>query len=114
MHELGIVFQIVKTVEQVAEENDLTSIDSVTLELGQVSGIVHSQLQSCWLWTTNKSEILEGAKLEIDEIPAVTFCENCQKTYATVEFGKICPHCNSPNTYLLAGNEMNIKDIVAA
>ena len=40
MHELGIVFHMIKTVERIAEENVLTSVSSVTLELGEVSGVV--------------------------------------------------------------------------
>ena len=40
MHELGIVFHMIKTVERIAEENALTSVSSVTLELGEVSGVV--------------------------------------------------------------------------
>jgi hydrogenase nickel incorporation protein HypA/HybF len=113
MHELGIVFQIVKTVEQVAEENMLNSIKSVTLELGQVSGVVHNQLKNCWKWATDKSKTLNGTLLIIDEIPAVTFCETCNETYATIEYGKTCPHCSSSNTYLIAGSEMNDKEILA-
>ena len=38
MHELGIVFHIIKTVERVGTENKLTMVSTVTLELGEVSG----------------------------------------------------------------------------
>ena len=31
--------------------------------------------------------------------------------YDTVPQGKICPHCGSDQTWLLTGNEVNIKDI---
>ena len=48
MHELGVVFHVIRMVEDVAEENDLTEIASVTLEIGEVSGIIESYLQSCW------------------------------------------------------------------
>ena len=50
MHELGIVFHMIKTVERIAEENVLTSVSSVTLELGEVSGVVPHELKSCWNW----------------------------------------------------------------
>ena len=50
MHELGIVFHMIKTVERIAEENVLTSVSSVTLELGEVSGVVPHELTSCWNW----------------------------------------------------------------
>ena len=39
------------------------------------------------------------------------YCEDCRKTYPTVEHGKICPHCGSEHTYLLQGSEFNIKEI---
>ena len=35
MHELGIVFHIIRTVEDVARQNDVTRIQRVTLQLGE-------------------------------------------------------------------------------
>ena len=93
MHELGVTFHIMDHLEKVAEENKVTHIRKVTLELGEVSTVIESYLQNCWTW------------------PAVTYCEDCQKTYPTVEHGRICPHCGSEHTYLLQGNEFNIKEI---
>lgn len=113
MHELGIVFHVIKSVEKVAKENDITEIASVTLELGQVSGVIPSYMDDCWKWAIKKTEYLQNAELIIEEIPAVTYCEDCEQTYATVEYGKICPHCQSEHTYLIQGNEANIKEIEA-
>lgn len=114
MHELGVVFHVIKKVEEVAKENDITEIKSVTLEIGEVSTVIEDYLRKCWKWSVEKkSEILKNAELIVETIPAVTFCVNCEKTYGTVEHGKTCPHCGSPNTYLLAGNEFNIKEIEA-
>ena len=42
MHELGIVFHIIRTVEDVARQNDVTRIRRVTLQLGEVSGVVEA------------------------------------------------------------------------
>lgn len=112
MHELGVVFHVIRMVEDVAKENDLTEIASVTLEIGEVSGIIESYLQNCWKWSVEKkSEIMHGAKLYVEKIPAVTYCEDCRQTYETVQYGKTCPHCGSGHTYLLRGNEFNIKEI---
>ena len=81
MHELGVVFQAIKIVEEVAKENNLIEIESVTVEIGEVSTVIESYLQDC------------GNK------------------YETVTYGKTCPKCNSTHTYLLQGNEFNIKEI---
>ncbi len=114
MHELGVVFHVIKTVEEVARENDITEIKSVTLEIGEVSTVIEQYLRKCWKWATEKkSELLQGVELVVEVIPAVTYCEDCRQTYATVEHGKICPHCHSSKTYLLQGKEFLIKEIEA-
>lgn len=113
MHELGIVFHIIKGVKKTAKENELTEIASVTVELGQVSAVVPHYLTDCWRWAADKEELLRGSELKIEEIPAVTYCEACGKTYSTVEYGKICPYCGSERTYLLQGNQVMIKEIEA-
>jgi hydrogenase nickel incorporation protein HypA/HybF len=114
MHELGVVFHIIKSVEQVVDENNLNEVKSVTLELGEVSTVIPSYLHDVWKWAVyNRSEHMKEAELIIETIPAVTYCETCHKTYGTVEYGKTCPHCGGGDTYLLAGNEFNIKEIEA-
>ena len=50
MHELGIVFAMIDTLEDVARDNDLTVISRVTLELGEVSGVIPDYLLDCWKW----------------------------------------------------------------
>lgn len=112
MHELGVVFHVIDIVEEVAAEHELTEISAVTLELGEVSNVIESYLQSCWKWAVEKkSDRMHGCKLLVETVPAVTFCEGCGQTYPTVEHGKICPHCGSERTYLLTGNEFQVKEI---
>ena len=112
MHELGVVFHVIKMVDEVAQENSLTRIKSVTLELGEVSTVIESYLHNCWKWAVKKQGgVWEDTELLVEPIPAITYCEDCQRTYGTVEHGKICPHCGSEHTYLIQGNEFNIKEI---
>ena len=113
MHELGIVFHIIKSVEEIGAQNELTKVSSVTLELGEVSGIVPEYLTDCWKWAAPKSELLAGSELRVEQVDAVTYCEDCGKTYPTVQYAKICPHCGSDKTYLVTGNEVSIKEIEA-
>lgn len=113
MHELGVVFSIIKTVEEVATENDVTEVSAVKLHLGEVSTVIPEYLTDCWNWAVKKTEIMKEARLDIEIIPAVTYCEDCKKEYPTVKYGKTCPHCGSGNTYLLRGNEFTIQEIEA-
>lgn len=59
MHELGIVFHVIKTVERVGAENDLTRVAGVTLELGEVCGC-HPK-GACQLLGLGRAEIRPAA-----------------------------------------------------
>ena len=111
MHELGVVFHIIKDLESVAAANNVDKISKVTLQLGEVSTVIPHYLTDCWKWASAKNELVNGAELIIEPIPAVTWCEDCEREYGTVEHGRTCPYCGGGNTYLLRGNEFMIKDI---
>ena len=111
MHELGLVNYAVKEVSKIAEQNNVSRIKSVTLEFGEVSGIVTDYLYDYWTWYSKKFPMFENSTLYCEEIPAVTWCDNCKIQYSTVAYGKTCPHCGSGRTWLLRGNEMRIKSI---
>lgn len=111
MHELGIVFYVVRDVKQVAEENQVEKVAAVTLQIGEVSGVVHDYLIDCWNWARKKEPVMEEAELVIEQLDAVSFCEDCRQEYPTVRYAKTCPHCGSERTYLLRGNEFLIKEI---
>lgn len=111
MHELGIVFHIIRSVEEVAAQNNVRHVSAVTLELGEVSGVLEDYLQDCWNWAAAKSDVLRGARLQVAVIPAKTLCEDCGMVYPTVTHGRTCPGCGSGHTHLLQGNETMIRDI---
>jgi hydrogenase nickel incorporation protein HypA/HybF len=111
MHELGIVFYIIKDVKKAAQENGVEHVNAVVMNIGEVSTIVPEYLTDCWRWAADKEEMLKGCELKVNTIPAVTYCEDCGKEYGTLEHGKICPFCQSEHTYLLHGNEVEIKEI---
>ncbi|MCR5795486.1 MAG: hydrogenase maturation nickel metallochaperone HypA [Solobacterium sp.] len=113
MHELGIVMHVAKTLDETAEEYHITKIGSVTLEVGEVSGIITDYFCDCWDYFKKRHPVLAESQLKIEIMPAVTYCEDCRQTYETVKYGKICPYCGSEHTYLLEGNQCTIKEIEA-
>ena len=111
MHELGIVFYIIRDVKQAAAENGVDRVSGVVMDIGEVSTIVPEYLTDCWRWAADKEAMLKGCELKIHTIPAVTHCDGCGRDYGTVQYGKTCPHCGSERTWLLRGNEVEIKEI---
>ena len=113
MHELSIVTYVIKQVEEIAKENELTKVSSVTLEFGEVSGIVPEYLIDCWNWYAKKTPLIEGSELKCETIPAVTWCDNCKKTYPTVKYGKTCPHCGSGSSVTTSAGLMMLNTFSA-
>ena len=111
MHELGVVFHVIDQLQELAEENKVKHINSVTLQIGTVTGIVPVYLEDCWNWAVSKHENMIDCKLKIEMIEAITHCEDCNQNYNTIIYGKTCPHCQSENTYLIQGNEFMIKEM---
>lgn len=113
MHEIGTLLSVCRTVDDIIEENQLSAAEQVTLEVGEVSGILPEFLYKGWGFVSARSRYAQHAALKVEMLPAVTLCRDCGAEYGTVEHGKICPRCGSDHTVLLCGNEYNIKEIAA-
>ena len=111
MHELGIVFNITKQIDEIAKQNKVNSVTSLTIEVGEVSTVVPEYFKDCFEWAKKKTEYLKDCKLNLVVISALSYCEDCKQTYETVKYGKICPHCKSEHTYLVSGSEVKMKQI---
>ena len=111
MHELGIVFYIIRDVKKAAQENGVEHVETVVMNIGEVSTVVPQYLTDCWRWAADKEDLLRGAELRCEIIPAITHCESCGLDYPTVKHGKTCPCCGSEQTFLVQGNEVEIKQI---
>ena len=113
MHELSVVFYIIDAVKEVADENRISKISKVTVQLGEVSTVIPSALEDCWNWARAKHELLKEAAMCIEPIQALTYCEDCGTVYPTIPHGKTCPKCGSIHTWLKQGDEFLIKEIEA-
>ncbi len=111
MHELGIVVHVIKQIEKIAEENKVQKVVELTLEVGEVSGVVKEYFVDAYNWSIKKTKYMQECKLNFVTIKGITYCENCGKTFETTKYGIECPYCHSSDTYLVTGKEVQIKDI---
>lgn len=91
MHELGVTFHIMDQLEKIAQENDVERVRKVVLELGEVSTVIESYLQSAWTWAAKKRPLFEKAELIVETLPAVTYCEVAGKPIPRWSMGKPAP-----------------------
>lgn len=112
MHELGIVTQVIKTVDDVMKENDLTELDTVVLEIGEMSDVVPSFIVEAWTALAPTTPY-PNAKMDIEVIPAIAECQDCHHKDSVRNLNFTCPKCNSLNFKIISGREFEIKQIIA-
>ena len=112
MHELGLVFALSDLLEEVAAVAG--PLPHLPRYGGAGRGVRRGGRAAAGrvgLGAAQKSDLLRGCQLELREVPAVTVCNACGRTYATVPQGRICPCCASPDTQLLRGNEFEVLEV---
>ena len=83
MHEIGVVRQMLKTVEEFAAENEIDDIVSIVLEIGDLSMIIPKYVEDIY------SVIVEGTRFEhtdlvIETVEGQGVCRQCKRTFRTV------------------------------
>lgn len=111
MHELSIVIEVFRLVEEIAEEQGLKKINSVTVEIGELSGILEDYFRECWN-VARLSSNLENTEVKIISVSAVARCK-CGCEYNMTENNRICPKCKRTEYEITAGRDFVIKEIEA-
>ncbi len=114
MHEMGIVLNIVSAAEKHARLNHAQKVGRLTLQIGELTGIVPRFVEECWPMAT-EGTMLDGCKLEIEMIDGVLVCKDCGKEYLgldnIVDEHPACPSCKSTQWTVKSGREVEIKEI---
>ncbi len=112
MHELGVVIEVIQTVENFALQNNLTKIDTLVLQIGELSAMIPRYIEACYPAAVDGTT-LEHTKLVIEVIPGNALCSSCSKVFNVIANNSVCPNCKSDKWELLSGKEFMIKEIVA-
>ena len=112
MHEIGVMMEVVKTVENFARKNGVTKIQTLVLQIGELSSMIPRYIEACYPGAV-EGTILEETKLEIEVLPGNAICKKCNKVFNLIENNNKCPHCESRDWEILCGKEFMIKEIIA-
>jgi hydrogenase nickel incorporation protein HypA/HybF len=72
MHELGIVIEIVKTVEDFAQKNHLSKVDTIILQIGKMAPVVPQYIEQCYPAAVDGTS-MENTKLIIETLSGKEF-----------------------------------------
>lgn len=110
MHEIGVVRQVLRTIEDFAKENDVKQIDELVLDVGELSLIIPQYLEDIYPAVV-KGTILEHTKLIINMVPGLAECDDCDEIFNVVEHEGYCPNCGSFEKTVLSGKDFTIREI---
>jgi hydrogenase nickel incorporation protein HypA/HybF len=106
MHELAITESV---VAQVGEKLPDAKVAAVTLEIGRLSGVVADSVRFCFDLCTPGTP-LEGARLEIIDIPGRGRCRTCTSELDVADLLPECG-CGSFDIEILGGEELRIRQV---
>lgn len=104
MHELGITRSIVAIVVEAAKGR---RVKRVTLEVGELSGVMTDAIAFCFD-VVAKDTVLDGAALDIRKVQGAARCRTCGAEFAMPTLLVSCA-CGSRDLVRLRGEELEIK-----
>ncbi len=105
------MIEVVQQVEAFAIENDAPKIDTLVLQIGELSSVVPEYLKKIYPMAIEHT-LLEATKLEIEIIPGNGKCKVCKQVFNLLKTNGICPQCAGTDIELLSGKEFFIKEII--
>lgn len=112
MHELGILINIVETVEAFAKENGVSTIQTLVLQVGELSPVVPHYLEECYPAAVDGT-MLENTELKLEIIAGEGICTACNTTFNILKHESRCPQCSGTAFKVISGREFLIKEIIA-
>lgn len=69
MHELGVLYQAVRTVDRIAAEHKIQQVKHITLEVGTESTFVPAYLEKLFPLAVEQAPVMQNAQLKIHMVP---------------------------------------------
>ena len=111
MHEVGIISAMLKTIEAVMEEEQLTKVEKIVLQVGELSGVLPHYMKECFPAAVYKTRF-QDTKLEMESVPGIARCNRCGKEFNGLRYDLTCPGCGNRTDFeRLSGEELIIKEI---
>lgn len=107
MHELSIAESVVRIASKHA---DGRRVAAVHIRVGHLRQVVPSALEFAFELLIGGTP-LEGAKLEIEAVPAAGTCRKCGAAGEVGPFPLSCPRCGGLDLDLTAGEELLVEEL---
>jgi hydrogenase nickel incorporation protein HypA/HybF len=114
MHEMGIAVRIVEIAcDSLPEGEQDLKIEAINLKVGKMTAIIPSNLRFCFDIAAKES-VLEGARLNIEEVPITVKCSDCDADTVIENPLFECGTCGGKNIVVTTGRELIVSSIEVA
>jgi len=110
MHEFSIMQAALETAGEKTRAAGATQIHRLTLRVGTLSGVVPAALRFAFDALKDQS-LAAAAELQIEEVPAVSWCAACAAEFAATDLKYECPRCHQLSGDLRRGKEMDLASL---
>jgi hydrogenase nickel incorporation protein HypA/HybF len=110
MHELSLMESTLEIALENACGQGAQKIHQLNLRVGAMSGVVPEALEFAFDACT-QGTIAAGALLKIELVPALCYCQNCDRTFAPPDLIYACPNCGRISSKLLQGRELQLTSL---
>jgi hydrogenase nickel incorporation protein HypA/HybF len=107
---MSIAMSVAQIVVERAREEGATRALCVTVEVGELSGVMPEALEFCYEAAV-MGGLAEGSRLVVKRIPAVAVCGECGETFAPDARIFVCPKCDGFTAELKSGEELAVSEI---
>ena len=107
MHELSIAESIVRVASRHAEGRSVTK---VYLKVGHLRQVVPSALAFSFELVAQGTSV-EGAELEMQEVPAIGLCRECGEESRLSSFPLQCHSCGNQDLEIIEGEELLVESL---
>lgn len=110
MHEYSIVQALLNQCEELAAQNDATTVTKVVTKIGVMSGIETHLLETAFE-TFKEGTLCAGAEFVINVQKLKLHCNECKEEFEVDKVEYYCIHCQSLNVKVLDGEEMYLMTL---
>ena len=112
MHEMGLMDAVMRTVDRIAKEEKVEKVHKITLEVGELSGVLPHFLRECYEAVVDGTPYAE-TELKLEMVPGTLWCMDCEKEFPADIRNFVCPTCHRDHLTPMKGRDFTIKEIEA-
>lgn len=112
MHEISLVQGLLTQLANLAKENGMSKILTVTMKIGPLSGVVEDSFRFGFEILSAENDLVKGAELIIETTPVTYRCTACLNTEHSADTKPdCCPKCGEPFLIPVGGDDLVLQTV---